>query len=144
MTTSTAHDADTRRPSTQALRLTTYAGFLGGCAFVVDTVTIVVVNRSFGVLDNVLFVLGLLGLLGTLVALATALSAPAHGAARLARGVGAFLAALVVIGVLAQVMDTMGHHVFSASNKGLHGEWSFFTVGVCLLLIAGWANRARA
>ncbi len=31
--------------------------------------------------------------------------------------------ALLVIGVLAQFMDTMGHQVFSPANKGLHGEW---------------------
>ena len=38
----------------------------------------------------------------------------------------------------------MGKQVFSPANVGLHEEWTFFTVGVCLLLIAGWANRARA
>lgn len=143
MTTSTAHAADTRHPSTRALQVSTFAGLAGGCALVVDTVTIAVVNDSFGVLDNLLFWVGLLGLLMTLVALATALSGHVTGAARLARGVAVFLGALVVIGTLAQIMDTLGQHVFSPSNKGLHGEWSFFTIGVCLLLIAGWSNRAR-
>jgi hypothetical protein len=143
MNTSLAKGADTRRPpSTLALRLAAFAGLLGGCALVVDTVTIAVINDSFGMLDSLLFWVGLIGLLVTLFALATALSAHASGARRLARGLGVFLAGILAIGVLAQVMDTMGHHVFSPSNQGLHGEWSFFTVGVCLLLIAGWSNRA--
>lgn len=120
------------------------AGLIGGGSLIVDTVTIVVVNDSFGVLDDLLFWVGLIGLLVTLVALAAALSARTTGVKRAALGVGAFVCAFVIIGVLAQLMDTVGHHVFSPANKGLHGEWSFFTVGVCLLLIAGWANRARA
>jgi hypothetical protein len=144
MTTSTAHDVPARRPSTRALHLTAVAGLVGGCAFVVDTTTIAVINDSFGTLDNLLFGVGLIALLVTLLALASAVSARATGANRAARGVGAFIGAFVVIGVLAQVMDTMGRHVFSSANKGLHGEWSFFTIGVCLLLIAGWANRNRS
>lgn len=144
MTTSTAHDAHISPLSGPAIRLTALAGLVGGSALVVDTVTIVVLNDSFGVLDDVLFWVGLSGLLVALVALATALSARTTGAKRAASSVGAFVGAFVVIGALAQLMDTMGHHVFSPANKGLHGEWSFFTVGVCLLLIAGWANRTRA
>lgn len=119
------------------------SGLVGGGALIVDTVTIVVINDSFGFLDNLLLWVGLIGILVTLAALAVVLSARATGAKRVAMGVGVFVCALGVVGVLAQLMDTMGHHVFSPANKGLHGEWSFFTVGVCLLLIAGWANRAK-
>ena len=143
MTTSTAHDAH-HPPLPGALRLTTLAGLVGGSALLVDTVTIAVVNDSFGLLDAILFWVGLIGLFVTLVALATALSARRSGARRVASGVGAFVGAFVVIGTLAELMDTMGHQVFSPANKGLHEEWTFFTVGVCLLLIAGWANRTKA
>lgn len=143
MTTSTMHDTHTSPPS-GALRLTTLAGFVGGSALVVDTVTITVVNGSFGVLDDVLFYVGLIGLFTTLVALATALTARTTCAKRVALGVVAFVGVFVVIGTLAQLMDAMGKSVFSAENTGLHEEWAFFTVGVCLLLIAGWANRTRA
>lgn len=143
MTTSTAHDAH-RPPLPGALRLTTLAGLVGGSALLVDTVTIAVVNDSFGLLDAILFWVGLIGLFVTLVALATALSARTSGARRVASGVGAFVGAFVVIGTLAELMDTMGHQVFSPANKGLHEEWTFFTVGVCLLLIAGWAHRTKA
>jgi hypothetical protein len=144
MTTSTTHQADKHLRLTRALRFTAATGLVGGCAFVVDTVTIAVINNSFGTLDNLLFGVGLLALLVTLLALAAAISIRATGGNWVAWGVGTFLGALAVIGVLAQIMDTMGHHVFSPANKGLHGEWSFFTVGVCLLLIAGWANRSRS
>lgn len=143
MTTSTAHDAHISPFSGPALRLTTLAGLVAGSALVVHTVTIAVVNGSFGVLDAVLFFVGLIGLFVTLGALATALSAPTTGAKRVALGVGAFVGAFVVIGTLAELMDAMGKSVFSPANKGLHEEWTFFTVGVCLLLIAGWANRTR-
>lgn len=143
MTTSQMHDTDIR-PSSGALRLTTLAGLVGGTALVVDTVTIVIVNGTFGVLDDVLFFIGLIGLFTALVALATALCARTTGAKRVALGAGVFVGTFVVIGALAEVMDAMGKQVFSPANVGLHEEWTFFTVGVCLLLIAGWANRARA
>ena len=32
-----------------------------------------------------------------------------------------FLGVFVLIGIVAQLMDTMGHHVFSPANQGLHG-----------------------
>ena len=143
MTTATAHDAHVA-PRAGALRLTTLAGLLAGSALIVDTVTIAVVNRSFGVLDEVLFFVGLIGIFVTLGGLATALSARATGARRVAIGGGAFVGAFVIIATIGELMDTMGKSVFSPANKGLHEEWFFFTVGVCLLLIAGWANRTKA
>ena len=114
---------------------------LGGAALVLVTVTITVINSSFGVLDNLLFFGGLAGLVVTLVALAVHLSARASGAARLGRGVLAFIGILIVLAALSQLMDTMGRHIFSATNVGLHGELGVFTVGVALLTIATWARR---
>ena len=136
--TLTAPDAHV---TSTALRITAIGGLVGGCALLVDTITITVVNRSFGVLDDALFLLGLAALVICTVALAVALSARAHGPARVGLGVLVLVATLAVVFGLASVMDTMGHHVFSSANVGLHGEWSFFTVGVCLLAIAAWAGR---
>jgi hypothetical protein len=124
-----------------SLRITAIGGLVGGCALLVDTITITVINRSFGALDDALFFLGLAGLLVCTTALAVALSARAHGPARVGLGLLVLVATLAVVFGLATVMDTIGHHVFSSANIGLHGEWSFFTVGVCLMAIAGWAGR---
>jgi heme/copper-type cytochrome/quinol oxidase subunit 4 len=126
---------------TDSGRLVALAGLVSGAALVVDTVTIALLNSSFGVADDVLFLLGFAGLWVTLVGLAVHLSAGRRGAARLGAAVGTFLIAVLVIGGLAWAMDLMGHHVFSEANVGLHGEWSFFTVGVCLLATAGWVRR---
>jgi hypothetical protein len=30
------------------------------------------------------------------------------------------------------------------TNIGLHGDWRFFTIGVCELIIAAWAVRRQA
>lgn len=142
MTTSEMQETHLNR-SSGALRLTAVASLVGGAALVVDTVTITVLNDHFGVLDDVLFFVGLIGLFITLFALATAASARSAGMKRVALGVGVFIGVFVVMGILAELMDEMGKRMFSPANIGLHEEWTFFTVGVCLLLIAGWANRAR-
>ena len=123
------------------LRITALSGLVGGCALLIDTITITVINSSFGVLDDALFLLGITAMLVCVVSFAVVVSASRHGAARSGFGLLAFVATLGVVFGLAQLMDTMGHHVFSKTNIGLHGEWSFFTVGVCLLAIAAWAGR---
>jgi hypothetical protein len=125
-------------------RVTCIAGIVGGAAFVVDTVTITAINSSFGLLDNAVFFLGLAGLAVTTVSMAVYVSGRANGVRRIGLGVLTFVALAVVLGVLGQLMDTMGRHVFSDANIGLHGEWSFFTIGLCLLGIAAWARRRSA
>jgi hypothetical protein len=143
-----ALDADPSTPATPvrstSARVTYVAGVVGGAAFVVDTVTITVINSSFGVLDNAMFLVGIGGLAVTAVSLAVCLSGRATGVARIGLGVATFVALAVVLGVAGQLMDTMGHHVFSDANVGLHGEWSFFTIGLCLLGIAAWVRHRPA
>lgn len=117
------------------------AAVLGGVALVVDTVTITVVNSSFGVLDDVFFYTGLGAFLVTLAALAAHFSRRVSGVRRIAVGALVFLALLICSAAFSLLMDAMGQHVFSDANVGLHGEWSFFSVGVVLLLFAGWSFR---
>ncbi len=141
---STALDADpfitttTPRTRSAAAMATCVAGLVGGAALVVDTVTITAINSSFGRLDNAVFFVGLGGLAVTAVALSVYVSARAKGARRVGLGVLTFIASVVVLGVVGQLMDTMARHVFSEANVGLHSEWSFFTIGLCLLGIAAW------
>jgi hypothetical protein len=123
------------------LRATRWLGLVSGGALVIDTVTIAVINGSFNPLDSVLFLVGFAGMWLTAGAVAVTTSANHQGAARIARGIGAFLATAVVLGVISVAFDQMGRHVFSPANKGLHGEWSFFSIGVALLTLAVWADH---
>ncbi len=125
------------------LRVTTVLALVSGAALVADTVTIAVINRSFDPLDSVLFMVGFVGMLLTAGALALHLSRNRRGLRRVLTGVGSYLAVAVSLGALSFVFDQFGRHVFSPANQGLHGEWSFFSIGVALLLIGGWAARRR-
>jgi hypothetical protein len=143
--TTAALDADPSTPATAtrstSARVTCIASLVGGAAFVVDTVTITAINSSFGRLDNAVFFVGLGGLAVTAVAMAVYVSGRAKGARRAGLGVLTFVALLVVLGVVGQLMDAIGRHVFSDANVGLHSEWSFFTIGLCLLGIAAWTRH---
>ncbi|MBA3906898.1 MAG: hypothetical protein H0X35_09485 [Pseudonocardiales bacterium] len=101
-------------------------------------------NRAFDPLDSVLFLTGFAGLWLTCGALAVTLTAGLAGGRRVAAAVGAFVATVAVLAVVATVFDQLGQHVFSPANRGLHGEWGFFSVGACLLGIAAWAASRRA
>ncbi len=137
----TAHGATTRSSYDTALRATGLFGLVGGAAWVIDTVTIAVLNRSFDPLDSVLFIVGLVGLVLTIGALAVHLSAGREGPARAGVAVGAFLATTAVLATVSFAADTLGRHAFSSSNIGLHEEWSCFSTGLVLVAIAVWAGR---
>jgi uncharacterized membrane protein len=137
----TAYDAATRAPHDTALRATGLLGLVGGAAWVTDTVTIAALNRSFDPLDSILFFVGFGCVVLTVVALAAQLSTGRTGLARIWPAVGAFLVTATVLGVISFTADTLGRHLFSPANIGLHGEWSCFSIGLCLLAIAGWAHR---
>ena len=122
------------------LRTTSALAAFSGGALIVDTVTTAVLNRHFDPLDSILFLVGFVGVWATAVALAVHLSAGRHGARRVAFGVTFFVAIAAVLGVVSLVFDQLGRHVFAPSNIGLHGEWSFFSIGVCLVAIAVWAR----
>jgi hypothetical protein len=135
--TRTQSSATTSTPLT--LRITRLLALLSGGALVVDTVTIAVINRHFDPLDSILFLAGFVGLWGTAIALAAYLSAGRSGSRRVLVAVAAFVAIVAVLGAISVVFDQLGRRLFSASNIGLHGEWSFFSIGVCLLVLAAWA-----
>lgn len=139
--TSAAPSVPSLSATSTAARVTTAAGLVSGVTLVADTVTIAVINGSFGMVDNALFLLGFVLMWVTFVGLAWCLSGTRRGAARLGVAVAAFLVTLLVVGGLSLVMDTLGRHTFSESHVGLHGEWSFFTTGLCLLAIAAWMRR---
>ena len=143
----TAHDAATPLTHDTALRATALLGLVGGAAWVIDTVTIAVLNRAFDPLDSVLFFLGAACLVLTLVALAVHVSAGRTGAARLRVALAAFFATTAVLATISLTADIMGRRVFSPANVGLHDEWSCFSIGLCLLAISWWAasqSRRRA
>ena len=129
--------------TSRSLRATSALALVSGAALVTDTVTIAVINRSFDPLDSILFFTGFAGMLLTAAALATYLSQDRAGLTRLACAVGLYLAIAATLGALSFVFDQMGRHVFSPTNRGLHGEWSFFSIGVTLLLIGAWAAWRR-
>jgi hypothetical protein len=144
MTTTTTVAATETRPD-RALRCTGILAALSGGALVVDTVTTTVLNRHFDPLDSILFLAGFAGLWLTAVALAVHLSSGRRGGARAIVAVAAFVATAVILGAVGAGFDQLGRHLFSRSNIGLHGEWSFFSIGVGLLIIAAWAvHRRRA
>jgi hypothetical protein len=126
--------------SDRTLRTTSALAALSGGALIVDTVTTAVLNRHFDPLDSILFLVGFVGVWATAIALAVHLSAGRHGARRAGVGVGLFVAIAAVLGAVSVAFDQLGRHVFSPSNIGLHGEWSFFSIGVCLVIIAVWAR----
>ena len=109
-----------------------------------DTVAITVRNTNFGVWDNVLFLVGFIGLWLTCLALAVHLSRGHAGWRRVGVAAAVFVGVGAVLGVLSFAMDFIGRHAFSPSDVGLHGEWSFFTIGVCLLALAWWVRRSGA
>jgi hypothetical protein len=125
----------------RALQAIKWLALITGAALVADTVTIAVINRSFDPLDSALFLTGFVGMLLTSGALAMYSSAGRRGLARAAHAVAAFLATAAVLGVISLAFDQMGRHVFSPANQGLHGEWSFFSIGVMMLVLGAWANR---
>ena len=133
--------APTRRPARTAYRLTAVLSLLAGLAFVVDTVTIAVINGPFDPLDSILFFAGLSLMFATGVALAVATTTRWQGVGRVGVGVALFLAFAVGLGAISMAFDTLGRHVFSDSNVGLHEEWSFFSIGVCLLVVTLWSSR---
>jgi hypothetical protein len=120
----------------RARRVTAAAALVSGLAFLTDTVTITVINRSFGTPDDALFLSGLAALAVALIALSIDLSARTAGIRRAGLAIVVFVAVFSVIGGLAKLMDTLGRHIFSTDNVGLHGEWSFFTVGLVMVAIA--------
>jgi hypothetical protein len=125
------------------LRTAQLLALVGGVLLIVDTVTIAIINGGFDPIDSVLFLAGLTCMLGTAVALAVLFSATRRGLTRVLLGVGVFMVFALVLGAIASAFDTFGRHLFSASNKGLHGEWSFFSIGVCLTLLAWQLPIAR-
>ena len=135
--------ATTTRPATpsRSLRATIALAYGSGAALVVDTVTIAVINRSFDPLDSALFLIGFVGMLLTVAALALYLTRNRQGLRRVATALGTYIAVGLTLGLISFTFDQFGRHVFSANNKGLHGEWSFFSIGVALLLIGGWSHR---
>jgi uncharacterized membrane protein len=140
MTTNVATSA-VQPTSDRMLRVTITLALASGAAFIVDTVTIAVINRTFDPLDSVLFLVGFAGMLATTGALSVYLSRNRRGFQRVAVAAGIFLAVAAVLGLVSYAFDQFGRHVFAAGNKGLHGEWSFFSIGIALLLISAWTAR---
>lgn len=134
------------RPSHDRWRgRTAVTAALSGAALVLDTVTITVLNRAFDPLDSALFLCGLAGMLLATGSLAMHLSRHRSGGPRAVTAVTAYLACLAVLGAVSAGFDAFGRHTFSPSNRGLHGEWSFFSIGLALLALSGWAAAgARA
>ncbi len=130
---------DTQTPL--ALRATRLLSLLGGGALVVDTVTIAVINRHFDPLDSILFLAGFVTLWLAVIALAVYLSATRSGTNRVVTAAVVFIVAAVFLGVISTIFDQAGKHIFSRTNIGLHGEWSFFSIGICLLVLAAWTFR---
>ena len=139
----TAPDVDIRQHGDAVLRSISVLGAIAGVALVTDVVIITIINSSFDPLDSILFFIGFIAMLLTLVALAIHLSAGHEGRARAGLAVLAFLGIFLVLGAISLAFDTAGRHLFSPANIGLHDEWSFFSVGVCLLVLAGWATRRQ-
>jgi hypothetical protein len=141
--TETLTQTTARAPASddRSLHVTKWLAWLSGAALVADTVTIAIINRSFDPLDSVLFLTGFVGMLLTAAALSVTLSAGRRGLPRVALAAAIFLATAVVLGLISLAFDQMGRHLFSPANKGLHGEWSFFSIGVALLALGAWADR---
>lgn len=104
-----------------AARVAIVACTVGGVAFIIDTVTITVINSNFGTADDVLFFAGLIAFAVALGALALHLSSPSRGARRMVRTVATFLALLIGLGTFSLLMDAFGRRAFSEANIGLHG-----------------------
>lgn len=138
-----APDVDDIQHDDPVLRAITVLGAIAGVTLVTDTVTITAINSSFDPLDSILFFIGFGAMILTLAALAVHLSAGREGVARAGSAVVAFVAIFLVLGAISLAFDTAGRHLFSPENIGLHGEWSFFSTGICLLVIAGWAAQRQ-
>ena len=142
MTTNIA-TATTHSASDRTLRVASTLALVSGSALIVDTVTIAVINRSFDPLDSVLFLTGFVGMLVTTGAFAVYLSRHRRGLQRVAFASISYLAIAAALGLISFAFDQFGRHVFAASNKGLHGEWSFFSIGIALGLIGVWTSRRQ-
>ncbi len=143
MTLTNSTDTTTTTDPDRTARTTAALALVAGFALVVDTVTIAVINRSFDPLDSILFLTGFVGMLATCVALAVQHSAGQRGARRAAYGAAIFAVVAIGLGAISFVCDEFGRHAFAASNKGLHGEWSFFSIGISLLVVAALTERRR-
>jgi hypothetical protein len=138
MTATNTHPASPR-----SIQATMTLGLISGAALVVDTVTIAVINRAFDPLDSMIFLVGFVGMLLTAGALSIYLSRDKRGRSRVVTAIGIYLTVAAALGTISFGFDQLGRLLVSASNKGLHGEWSFFSIGVSLLIIASWAARRQ-
>ena len=113
---------------------------VAGLAFVVDTVTIAVLDRSFDPLDSILFFCGLLAMVVGVAAAGLVLSAGRRP--RWLWAVGIVVVVGAVLGVVSGVGDYVARSTYTGDNLGLRTEWSFFLIGLQLLVLgAGVARR---
>ncbi|WEV78631.1 hypothetical protein O9K63_02195 [Janibacter cremeus] len=124
-----------------SLRAIAVLGAIAGVALVVDIAIITITNSHIEPLDSILFFIGLGAMVLTLAAVAVHVGAGHEGAARVGYTVLAFIAVTLVGATISFVADAAGRRVFSPDNIGLHGEWSFFSVALCLLALSVWAAR---
>lgn len=123
------------------LRAIVVLGAIAGVALVVDIAIITITNSHIEPLDSILFAIGLGAMILTLVALSVHLGTGRAGAARVGYTVVAFITVALVGGAISFLFDFAGRRLFSPANIGLHGEWSFFSVALCLLALSVWASR---
>jgi hypothetical protein len=110
-----------------------------GLLLVADTLVITVLDRSFDPLDSVLFLSGLLAMLVGLVAAGLAVAEGRRP--RWAWALGAFVGLSAVLGLVSDLGDRLARATYTGSNLGLRTEWSFFLVGVQLLVLAAAVAR---
>jgi hypothetical protein len=122
-------------------RVASAACGVAGVLLVSDTVVITVLDRSFDPIDSVLFLGGLVVMLVGLVATAVALTAGRRP--RWGRALGALVLLVAVLGVVSDLGDRLARAVYTGSNLGLRTEWSFFLVGVQLLVLAVLVARRQ-
>ena len=123
-----------------ALEATRWFAFVSAAALLIDIVTITIINGPFDPLDSTLYFFGLVTMALTLVSFAIYLSRKHTGYGRVGFAVVAFLGSVVVLGAISLAFDFAGRAIFSPANVGLYGEWSFFSVALCLLGIGLWAS----
>jgi hypothetical protein len=118
------------------------ACLVSGTALLLDTVAIAVLNRSFGALDNVLFLTGFVAMIVGIAVAAFVLTLGRRP--RMLWALGVFVIVAGLFGAVGGLGDHVARATYHGGNIALRGEWSFFLIGLQMLGLAALVRGRRS
>lgn len=131
-------------PKTSLPRTAALAALLGGLSWVVDVAVITIIDDSFGVLDDALFLIGLAALVLACGLAAAVAARDARGGRRVAMAAGTFIGLVVVLTLVSLAADALAHALYSGANRGLRKEGGVFAIGLVAAIAGAVLGRGAA